>query len=72
MEGEREGRTGGARTSKDRGEAGNIGMLGQREVMPRWADDPNGRWWRGFRGRRDLNPPERHQAAGREGRAGQV
>ena len=42
---------GGSWTAKDRGEAGNIGMLGLRQVTPRWEDDHvrrhNGSWWRG-------------------------
>ena len=69
--GSREGRRGGAQTSKDRGEAGNIGMLGRIQVTLRWADDPawrhNGRRWRGCWGRRGLPPPEGHQTEGREG-----
>ena len=40
MAGEREGQRGEARTAKDRGEAGNMGMLGRRQVTPRWEDDP--------------------------------
>ena len=40
-----------ARTEKDRGEAGYIGMMGRRHVTPWWEDDPvrrhEQRWWRG-------------------------
>ena len=76
MEGSREGRRGGERTAKYRGEAGCISMLGQRKVIPSWADDPvrihGGLWWRGCRGRMGLPPPEIHQESGREGGAGQV
>ena len=72
MAGAREGRRGGAWTAKDRGEAWNIGMLGQRQVMPRWADDPvqihDRRWWRGCQGRRGL--PPRKDTRLREERAG--
>ena len=40
MEVAREGWRGEARTAKNRGEVGYIGILGRRQVMPRWADDP--------------------------------
>ena len=61
MAGAREGWRGGAQTVKDRGEAGNIGMLVQRQVTPRWADDPvwrhDRRSWRGCQGIMRLPPP---------------
>ena len=48
-------------TEKDIGEAGNIDLLGQRQVTPRWEDDPVqryiGRQWRACWGRRGLPPP---------------
>ena len=57
----RKGRREGSRAAKGRGEAGNIGILVQRQVKPRWEDDPvrirNGSWWRGCWVRRGLNPP---------------
>ena len=34
-----EGRRREAHTSNNRDEAGYIGILGRRQVMPRWADD---------------------------------
>ena len=40
MAGAREVRRGGAQTAKGRDEEGKIGMLGRRQVTPRWADDP--------------------------------
>ena len=50
-------------------------MLGQRQVTPRWADDPVQRhdisWWRGYQVRRELHPPEGHQTLVREDGAGQ-
>ena len=69
----REGRKGGAQTEKGRGEAGNISMLGLRQVTIRWADDPvqrrDGRRWRGCQGRRGLPPPPWKDIRRREGRA---
>ena len=38
--GAREDQSGGAQTEKDREDAGNISMLGRRQVTPMWADDP--------------------------------
>ena len=71
----REGRKERARTEKGKGKAGNIFMLGQRQGMPRWADDPvrrhNGHRWRGCQGRKRLPPPEGNWEVGREGGAGQ-
>ena len=59
-----EGQIGGARTSKGRGEARNISMLGQIQVTPRWADYPvqrhNGCWWRGCLGRIRMPPPRKN------------
>ena len=61
-------------TEKDRGEAGNIDLLGQRQVTPRWEDDPVqryiGRQWRACWGRRGLPPPWKDimQSEGRVGR----
>ena len=40
MTGAREGWRGGARTERSRSEEGGIVMLGQRQVMPRWEDNP--------------------------------
>ena len=40
MTGAREGRRGGARAAMSRVVAGGIGMLGWRQVTPRWTDDP--------------------------------
>ena len=40
MTGAREVRRGGARTERSRVVAGGIGMMGRRQVTPRWADDP--------------------------------
>ena len=54
------------------GESGNIGMLGQRQVTPKWADDPvrrhGGRRWRGCWGRGGF-PPQK-DVRRHEGRAG--
>ena len=70
----REVRRGVSQTENGRDKAGNISMRIQRQVNPRWADDPvrrhNVRWWRGWRGRRGLPPPEGHQTAGRGGDSG--
>ena len=70
----REGWRGGSRTAKDRGKAGNIGMLVQIQVKNRWADDPvrrhNGRRWMDWWGRRGLPPPQK-DIRKQEGRAGQ-
>ena len=59
---------------KDRGEAGNIGMLVQRHVTPMWEDDHvqrhDGRQWWGCRGRRGMPPLEGHQVAVRDGGGG--
>ena len=50
----------GARTSKGRGEAGKIIIMGRKQVMPIWADDPvrinNGCWCRGCWCRRGTPP----------------
>ena len=50
----REGRRGGSRTEKGKGEAGKIGMIRWRQVTPRWSDDPvriqDGCQWRGVLG----------------------
>ena len=70
---EREVRRERARTAKGKGEAGNIGMLGRRQVTPRWADDTvriqSGRRQRGCWGRRGLPPSEGHRTAGIKGGA---
>ena len=77
MEGAREGHRGGARTEKGRVKIGNIGILGQRQVTPRWEDDTvqrnYGHQRRGCRVRRGLPPPapEGNHISEREGRAGQ-
>ena len=67
---------GGARIEMDRGEAGYIDILGKRQVTLIWADDPvrrhRRRGWGGCRGRRGMPPPDGHQAAGKEGGAGEV
>ena len=47
MKGVRKGRRGGARKVRSRVVEGGIGMLGRRQVTPRWADDPV---WRHFNG----------------------
>ena len=64
---------GGARTEKGRGKTRNTGMMGQRQVTPRWIDDPvkrhNRRRWRGCQGRRGMPLPEGHRTAEREGGA---
>ena len=31
---------GGTHTDMDRSKAGNIGILGRRQVVPRWSNDP--------------------------------
>ena len=71
----REGWRGRSQTAKGRGEARNIGILGQRQVTLSWADDPVLRHdvssWRGCWGRRRLPPPEGHWTAGREDKVGQ-
>ena len=68
----RESWRGGAWIAKGRGEAGILGILVQRQVMPMWADDPiwrhERRWWRGCLGRRGLPPPK--DIRRRKGRAG--
>ena len=64
MEREKEGRRGGARTAKDRGKAGSIGMMGRRQVIPRWVDYPVQRHyrhqWRGCGVRMGLPPPQKN------------
>ena len=66
----RESWRGVSRTAKVRVKDGSIGMLGRRQVTPRWSDDPmwkhDGRWWRGCQGKRGLPPSEVHRTAGRE------
>ena len=56
----REGRRGGSRTEKGKGEAGKIGMIRWRQVTPRWSDDPvriqDGCQWRGCWGSREIPP----------------
>ena len=70
----REDQRGGATIVKVKGEVWKIGMLGQRQVKPRWAYDivrrHDGRRWRECRGRRGITPPEGHRTGGREGRKG--
>ena len=65
--GARKGWRGGAWTARSRVVSGGIGMLGQRQVTPRWTDDPVRRhvrrWWE-CRGRRGLPPPEENQEVG--------
>ena len=39
MTGARDGNRGGAQTGSSRVVAGGIGMMGRRQVTPRWADD---------------------------------
>ena len=62
--GARAGQRGVARTLKDRGKEGNIGVLGPRQLTPRWADDPvwshNERQWRGCRVSMGMPPLEGH------------
>ena len=64
MAGARESQREGERTAKDRGEAGNISMLGWGQVMPMWEDDTvqrhDGKQGRGCQFRRGLHPPEGH------------
>ena len=59
-----------------RGEAGNIGIMGQKPVTPRWDNDPLQRFtrhqWKGCGVRKGAAPPEVHQLEGREGGAGQI
>ena len=74
MTGAREGRRGRAWTSRNRVNAGGIGMLGQRQVKPRWADYPvqihvGGE---GFRSGGGCPPPEGNQESGIEVGAGRV
>ena len=56
----REGRRGISWTEKGREEYGSIGMLGWRQVTPRWSYDPvwrqDGRWRMGCWVRRGLPP----------------
>ena len=40
MTGGREGWRGRSRTARSRVVSGGIGMMGRRQVMPKWADDP--------------------------------
>ena len=76
MERAREVRRGGARTEKGRGESGNIGMLGRRQVTPRWEDDTvwrhNGSGWRECRVRRGMLPPVKSSDGGKKGRGGSI
>ena len=69
------GTEGGARKGKGRGEAGIIGIMGQRPVTYRWADDPVQKYnrgrCRGCWGRRWLTSPEGHWTAVRKGGSGQ-
>ena len=56
---------------------GGIDTLGQRQVIPRWEDDPMRRHIGigvvgSGGGRRGLTPPEGNWEAGRDGGAGQV
>ena len=65
-----EGQRGRTWTAKGKGEAGNIGILGRRQVTPRWENDhvrrQDGHRWGGCRGRIWLPPPEGHPMAGGE------
>ena len=67
---------GGARISKDRGEAGCIGILERIQIMPKLVDDTvqrhGRRRWRGCWGRRGVPPSEGNQSVVREGRSRQV
>ena len=51
-------------------------MLGQRQVMPRWENDPvrihDILKWRGCWGKREEPPLEGHPEVGREGEAEKV
>ena len=42
-------------------------MMGQRQVIPEWEDDPvkiqGVNWWKGYQGRRELTPTEGHLTA---------
>ena len=48
-----------------------FGMLGWRQVTPRWADDPRWqqdvRWWMRRQGRSGMSLPDRNRTAGGEG-----
>ena len=61
MTGAREGLRGVARIERSRVVAGGIGMVGRRQVTPRWADDTVRRHVNGG----DVPPPELNQEAGR-------